>query len=97
MEKMLVKEFQEFLNKDNPWDPAWEDGSISKWEESSPNHLIDDLIQVFSFENIDKSTDTQKKELIQRILKLGINNYTCEDLWRDLLKIDYEDNDLKHY
>ena len=48
-------------------------------------------MQVFSFENINDSSKAQKEELIQRILKLGGNNYTCEDLRRELLTIKKED------
>ena len=67
--------------------------STSKLEEDSLDLLPNELVQVFSFENIDKSTEAQREELIQRILKLGGNNYTCEDLRRDLLNIEIEDND----
>ena len=61
---MSIKEFHEFLNKDSTLDPVMEDLSISKLEEVNLNHLTDELIQVFCFENIDKSMDAQKEELI---------------------------------
>ena len=54
--------------------------------------LTDEFVQVFCFKDIDNSTEAQKEELIQRILKLGGNNYSCEDLRRDLLCIEAEDN-----
>ena len=57
--------------------------------------LVDELIQVFNHNNIDKISDVQKEELIQRVLKLGGDKYTFEDLRRDLLIIDDEDKNSK--
>ena len=51
---------------------------------------------MFNFENIDKSTEAQREDLIQRVLKLGGDNYTCENLKRDLLNIENEDKDMSH-
>ena len=50
---------------------------------------------MFNFENINKSTEAQREDLIQKVLKLGGDNYTCEDLKRDLMNIENEDKDKK--
>ena len=63
-----------------------------KPEDESLEKLTDELVQVFCFENIDNSTKTQKEELIQRILKLRGKDYTIEDLRRDLVSLEMEDN-----
>ena len=53
---------------------------IQKLEDECLNQLTDELVRVFYFENINSRTETQKEDFIQRILKLGGNNYTCEGL-----------------
>ena len=53
--------------------------------------LTDELVQVFSFQEINNSSEEQKTELIQRIIKLGGSNYTCDDLRRDLISIEAKD------
>ena len=60
-ESSLSKEFQNFLNKDIFIDPELE---ILKSEDECLDQLIDELVHVFYFENIDNSTKTQKKDLI---------------------------------
>ena len=70
-------------------------GGVSDSEKINLEQLSEELIQVFYFENIDKSTDSQKEELIKKILKLGGKNYTCEDLRNDLLRIEQEDNSAR--
>lgn len=60
-------------------------------EKANQELLIDELIQVFNLDNIDKTSDSQKEELMQRVLKLGGDNYTFKGLRRDLLTIDDED------
>lgn len=59
------------------------------------DQLTEELIQVFSFNSINCNTNSQKEALIQRILKLGGKYYTNEDLIRDLLKIEMEDDLLR--
>ena len=84
------EEVEEFFNIDI-LDTEADNVITSRSEEDSLNALTNELIQVFNFENINNSLEAQKEELIQRILKLGGNNYTCEDLRRDLLTIEKED------
>ena len=57
--------------------------------------LSEELIQVFNFDNIHRSTTSQKEALVQKIIKLGGEDYTAEDLRRDILRIEKEDNLLK--
>ena len=94
-DKVPIKEFQEFLNSDNALVSPLGEGSISKIEEDRLNLLTEQLVQVFSEENIEESTDAQKEELIKELLILGGNNYTYEDLRKDLLKIENEDNNQR--
>lgn len=67
--------------------------NLNKAEVDNLESLTEELIEVFIFENIDRSNDAQKENLIQRVLKLGGDNYTREDLKRDLLKIEGDDRD----
>lgn len=89
--KPLSKEFEDFLNKDTIWEKELENMCTSKLEEENLYLLTEELFQVFSFENIDKSTKAHKEDLIHKVLKLGGDNYTCEDLRKDLLNIENED------
>ena len=85
----IVKYFQHFLNRDlnsNPevGEPVVNDNSLEK--------LSEELIQFFNFNNLDSSTTSQKEKLVQKIIKLGGEDYTAEDLRRDILKIEMEDS-----
>ena len=53
------------------------------------------MIQVFNFDDLDNSTISKKEELIQRIIKLGGDDYTAEDLQRDIIAIQLEDSEMK--
>lgn len=68
---------------------------LDKTKEDNLESLTEELIQVFIFENIDKSSDSQKEDLMQQVLKLGGDNYTYEDLKRDFLIIEGEDKNSK--
>ena len=92
--RLLVKEFHDFLNKEGNLDQGMDNVSLSESDETSLEQLSDELVQVFCFENIDKSSNAQKEDLIKRFLKLGGKNYTCEDLRKDILKIEQEGNSL---
>ena len=50
---------------------------------------------MFSYDNIENSRDSQKRKLVQRIIKIGGEDYTVEDLGRDILLIEVEDNSQK--
>ena len=86
-----ILELQEFLNTEGASDSADTNINLTEEEEASINQLTEELVQVFSPDNIDKTSESQKKELIQRVLKLGGENYSSENLRRDLLKIQMED------
>lgn len=88
IDSSLTTEVQNFLNKDIIMDSVVD---ILILEDKDLDLLSKELIQVFSWDNIDDSSDVQKGELIQKILKLGGDNYLVEDLRRDLLKIEIED------
>ena len=94
-ESPLTQEFHEFLHGDLIWDKELESTSLTKSEEDNLDSLSGELIQVFSFENLDKSIVAQKENLIQRVPKLGGDNYTCEDLKRDIINIESDDKDKK--
>ena len=74
-------------------DPTNVEVDIGESKEVNLDQLIDELVQIFFifFDKIDKTLAAQKEEIIQRILKLGGNNYTCEDLKKDILDIELED------
>ena len=86
-----ILELQEFLNTEGALDSIDTNINLTEEEEASINQLTEELIQVFSLDNIDKTSESQKKELIQRVLKLGGENYSSENLRRDLFKIQMED------
>lgn len=48
------------------------------------------MIQVFDMENGDNHNITKKEELLQQVLQLGGDNYTFEDLRRDILSFNEE-------
>jgi hypothetical protein len=50
--------------------------------------LSEELIWVFDFKNEDNCNISQKEELLQQVLQLGGDNYTFEDLIRDLLSFE---------
>lgn len=56
------------------------------------DQLTDELVQVFCFEDIEESSEAQKATLIQRIIKLGGDNYTYDDLRRDLMIVEIGNN-----
>lgn len=89
-EGSLTKMVQVFLNREDNIE-------IELSEESDDNldQLTDELVQVFSFEDINNSLEDQKEALIQRIIKLGGCNYTCDDLRRDLISIEVEDKAIR--
>ena len=67
----------------------------SKWEDKENEdleHLTKDLIQVFSPDNINESSIVQKENLLKRVLKLGGEEYSFEDLRRDIMSIELEDS-----
>ena len=74
-------------------DPTNVEVDIGESKEVNLDQLIDELVQIFFifFDKIDKTLAAHKEEIIQRILKLGGNNYTCEDLKKDILDIELED------
>ena len=84
--------FKFFKNQD-PGFPAKEEDIVT--DDKELEQLSEDLIKVFSYENIDNSTDSQKRNLIQRIIRIGGKDYTAEDLRRDIILIDAEDNARK--
>ena len=53
---------------------------LDEAEKENLELLTDELIQVLNLDNIDKSSDEQKEELMQRVLKLGGDKYTFEDV-----------------
>ena len=67
----ITKEVQNFLNEDMDMIPEVE---ILNSEDKDLDQLTEELIQVFSLDNINHSTDSQKEALIQRILKLVGSN-----------------------
>ena len=78
-----------FLNQDP--DPPFEEEEQGI-DDKELEQLSEELIRVFSYDNIENSTDTQAETLIQRIIKIGGKDYTVEDHRRDILKIEAEDN-----
>ena len=86
-----ILEFQEFLNTEGSSDSTDTKINLTEDEEARINQLTKELVQVFSPDNLDKTSESQKKELILRVLKLGGENYSSENLRRDLLKIQMED------
>ena len=68
---------------------------LTKDEETKINQLTKELIQVFCPDNLDKTSESHKKELVLRVLELGGENYTSENLRRDLLNIQMEDMKTK--
>ena len=75
-------------------DPPFEEEVQGAYDKEL-EQLLKELIRVFSYDNIDKSSDTQKEKLIQRIIKLGGKDYMTEDLRRDIIKIEAEDKFLR--
>ena len=53
-------------------------------EKETLEQLTQELIQVFNFENLDKSSANKIESLLQRVLKLGGDDYTYEDFVRIL-------------
>ena len=53
------------------------------------------LIQVFDYDNLGKSSYSQKEDLIQRVLQLGRDNYTYEELKRDMLSFENAEKNRK--
>ena len=86
-----ILELQKFLNTEGS--PGYPDKEMcmTKEEETKINQLTEDLVQAFCPDNLDKTSEAQKKELVLRILELGGENYTSENLRRDLLNIQMED------
>ena len=91
-EETIVKDLQYFLNKDleSTMDVAFPESQDKYLEQ-----LSEELIQVFNYDNIHRSTTSQKEALVQKIIKLGGEDYIAEDLRRDILKIEMEDILLK--
>ena len=92
IEVSISKDLQQFLNEDLESTPK--DG-LSELEVKNLEQLSEELIKVFDFDNLDNSTSSQKERLIQKIIKLGGEDYTAEDLQRDLIKIQLEDRARK--
>ena len=86
-----IKEFQDFLNKDCITDFSNAELDIAEKERLKMDQLAEELAQVFYPENIEDSSMARKEELIQKVIQLGGENYSCEDLRRDILKIQRED------
>ena len=84
----VVKDFQQFINMDVYSTPELD---ISERKDKKLDQISEELIQVFDFDNLDSSTLSQKEELIQKIIKLGGENYTADDLRKDILIIEMED------
>lgn len=81
----LSHDLQDFLNEDV------EAQYLDVGEHEDLNLLTEELIQVFNYDNNDECNEEQKEELMKRVLKLGGENYTFEDLRRDILLIEEED------
>ena len=92
LEVSISKDLQQFLNEDLESTP---EVGLSEHEANSLEQLSEELIKVFDFDNLDKSTFSQKERLIQKIIKLGGDDYTAEDLQRDMIKIQMEDSARK--
>ena len=63
-------------------------------EEISNEHLeilTEAFIHIFSPENLDKSSLTQKEDLLKWLLKLGGEDYMIEKLREDIMNIEEED------
>lgn len=84
LEVSISKDLQLFLNEDLEFTP---EVGISEFEDNSLEQLSEELIKVFHFDNLDKRITSQKERLIQKIIKLGGDEYTVEDLQRDMIKI----------
>ena len=65
---------------------------MSDYKDNNLEQLSKELIEVFNFDNLDKSTSSQKEKMVQKVIRLGGDNYTTEDLRRDILKIQMEDS-----
>lgn len=91
-EVSIAKDFQHFLNEDSNSTPEI---GISKFEVNNLEQLSKELIQVFNFDDLDNSTISQKEELIQRVIKLGGDDYTAEDLQMVIIAIQLEDSEMK--
>ena len=83
------------MNKD--WEKGEDYGKsiLSEFEKENLDLLSDELIKVFDYENVDKSSRSQKKDLIQWFLKIGGDQYTYEDLRRDLVSFEKGDKNRK--
>ena len=92
LEESIATDVQKILNQD-PDSPFGDEEQDT--EDNELEQLSEDLIRVFSYDNIENSTNSQKEKLIQRIIKIGGKDYTAEDLRRDILKIEVEDNTWK--
>ena len=85
----IYQDFTKFMNN-----------NISDIEDSEDEDKVDenlerltkDLIQVFSLGNLDKSSTNQKKNLLKRVLKLGGEDYSFEDLRKYIMSIEEEDS-----
>ena len=85
----IITEVQNYLNQAE--DSLLEEGTPIT-DNKELEHLADELNQVFSYDNINNNTVSQKENLIQKIIKLGGNGYTVEDLRKDILRIELEDS-----
>jgi hypothetical protein len=87
----IIQELHDILDNDAPKNEEMEIIIADKEKKETLERLTDELIQVFNFDNIDNSSDLQKEDLIHQVLKIGGDNYTFEDLRRDILLIKEED------
>lgn len=88
----IIEDLQLFLNKD--LDSTSEAGA-TEVKDYGLEDLSKELIQIFDFDNLERSTTSQKEKLVQKVIKLGGEGYTAEDLKRDILNIQLEENDRR--
>ena len=79
-----IQGFQNFLNQKEDTQKELETWCFKKEENDYIEKLSEELSRVFDFENKDDDILAQKEELLQKVLKMGGENYTFTDLKRDL-------------
>ena len=88
LEEATVRDVQHFLSQDLI--PPFEQEDLNE-DDNELEQLSEDLIKVFNFDSIENTSDDDKAKLIQKIIKLGGKDYTAEDLRRDIIRIEAED------
>jgi hypothetical protein len=84
----MSRDFSKFLNEDISFN---NDIDLDDNENEEIELLTEELLQVFNPDSINESTILQKENLLNRVLKLGGENYTYENLRRDIMSIEQED------